>query len=52
MTETQLAQARDWLKDIFPNQEEEIDEASAQEIAREIKRNYDGGIEQFIRDGD
>ena len=42
--------AREWLLDCFPDQEEEIAEAPADVIRREVERHYDGGAAQFVAD--
>jgi hypothetical protein len=46
----QLAEARDWLKDItFEDaDDDDIDEATDEEIERVVKRCWDGGIDAFI----
>jgi hypothetical protein len=43
-----IAAAREWLMDCFPNEEEDILEASDRKIVRETHRHYAGGWSQFV----
>lgn len=49
-----LESMRDWLKDcVWADMEpEDFDEISDERIARGVASFYDGGIKQFLRDGE
>jgi hypothetical protein len=48
LTAEQIVVAREWLLDCYPNQEEDIVEASDWNIIREVARLHDGGIDGFL----
>jgi predicted Zn-dependent protease with MMP-like domain len=48
LTPEQIVVAREWLLDCYPNQEEDIVEASDWNIIREVARLHDGGIDGFL----
>lgn len=41
----------DWLLDCYPDDAEEIEGSTNTELARVIEREYDGGMEWFIKAG-
>ena len=43
-----IAEARGWLLDCFPGDEDEIADCSDREIVRAVKRYYDGGWDAFL----
>jgi hypothetical protein len=44
-----IAAAREWLMDCFPDDQDEIEEATDRTIVRETHRHYGGGWDGFIR---
>jgi hypothetical protein len=48
VTPQRVAAARDWLLDCFPNDEDDIVEASDRTIVRETQRHFGGGWDQFV----
>ena len=52
-TEKQLKAMRDWIADCYSHDcFFDIDDLSDREVIAEVRSNYDGGIEQFMVDGD
>jgi hypothetical protein len=54
LPELVMADAREWVRDTFPTEighDDAVDEASDKLILRMVEKHYDGGMEQFIRDG-
>ena len=51
VTPQRIAAARDWLLDCFPNDEDDILEASDRNIVRETQRHFGGGWDQFVASG-
>lgn len=49
--EEQVSAARTWLIDCFPDQEDEIKDASPEVIVAQTEKHYDGGWAAFLRDG-
>lgn len=49
LTEEQLQIGRIWCLDCWPYEEDEISEASPEQIAKVIDKTYDGGLSEFIR---
>jgi hypothetical protein len=49
LTNEQLKYARDWLIDCYPNDEDVIDDALAQDIESHVDREFVGGIDAFIK---
>jgi hypothetical protein len=45
--EALLADAREWLIECFPEQEDEIREANEHTIRQNVERHYDGGWSSF-----
>ena len=45
-----LLEARSWLAEIFPHDEDDIMDAPDALILRNIHTHYDGGIPAFIQD--
>lgn len=41
----------DWLHDCFDNEDGELDGLSDREVRAGVDRHYEGGWEQFLRDG-
>ena len=39
---------KNWLIECFPNQEEELEELSHNELVNSINRYFDGGLMEFI----
>ena len=48
LTAEQIAVAREWLLECFPDQDDDISEASDRTIIREVARLHDGGIAGFL----
>lgn len=46
-----IEEAREWLKEQFPDEEERIEYASDKCIIKNIENHYGGGFECFIEDG-
>lgn len=51
LSSDQLEDARHWLIDCFPDQEDEIRKSPDRVIESEIIRLYDGSLEAFVSDG-
>lgn len=47
LNDDELKEARGWLKECYPDDKDEIDEADATTITRVVHRDYDGGIDAF-----
>lgn len=52
LDDRRLREARNWLTDCFPDDADEIWESSAELIESNIQRFYDGGIAQFLVNGE
>jgi len=50
VSESFLCNARKWLIECYPEEEEEILEADDQQVLRAVNRLYDGGLRAFIMD--
>lgn len=50
----QLNDARNWLKECYSNEDDQdaIDQACYEDIEKHIELEYNGGIKQFIKDGE
>jgi broad specificity phosphatase PhoE len=47
LTSEQIETAREWCLDCWPHDEEEIREATPEQLARVIARCYAGGLAEF-----
>lgn len=48
LTPSQLEAARDWCLEVWPDSEDEIQEATPKQIEQVIAKTWDGGISDFI----
>lgn len=48
LTGSNLEAAREWLLDVFPQQEDDVREADAQLVTDNVARFYDGGLSAFL----
>lgn len=52
LTEKQLSEARDWIKDCIWGDldQDDVDDLSNEQIIKGIQDNYNGGLKQFVLD--
>lgn len=50
MTDSQLAEARDWLIECFPAEDADIETADRTTILKAVQKHYAGGVAGFVDD--
>ena len=48
LTRTQAIDAKNWLIECFPDEEDMMDQCCQEDIEKGIERHFDGGITAFL----